>query len=322
VDSVLGLPNPFNGAGWPAISGTSYGTTYSASTPRKNVTNVYNGQENLTKSYGRHRIQFGGGIRFEHDNVLPQQQQVRGSDSFGSNYTALYNPASGTAYQAINLTGSQAAEMYMGLLETYNNTFARSYYLWRYQEYSLCAQDEFKLHNRLTMSYGLRYEYRPPISEARDNIMGFDKAKDAVVLALSEDQMIQKGYTVTSVYNQFLAIGMKTETPQQAGVPHNMVYPNKHDFGPRAGLAWAWVRARGPRFCAAATASTIFRFPALVMKLACAAIRRRAISTHTASTPRPISRCRTGRCSIPTCPPAARISGTRPWRKRSWRILS
>jgi len=238
VDSVLGLPNPFNGAGWPAISGTGYGTTYSASTPRKNVTNVYNGQENLTKSYGRHKIQFGGGFRFEHDNVLPQQQQVPGSDSFGTNYTALYNPASGTAYQATNLTGSQAAEMYMGLLETYNNTFARSYYLWRYQEYSLYAQDEFKLHNRLTLSYGLRYEYRPPISEARDNIMGFDKANDAVVLALSEDQMIQKGYTVASVYNQFLAIGMKTETPQQAGLPHNMVYPNKHDFGPRAGVAW------------------------------------------------------------------------------------
>ena len=238
VDSILGLPNPFNGPGWPAISGTGYGTTYSASTPRKNVTNVYNGQENLTKSYGKHKIQFGGGIRFEHENVLPQQQQVPGSDSFGTNYTALYNPASGTSYQATNLTGSQAAEMYMGLLETYNNTFARSYYLWRYQEYSLYVQDEFKLHNRLTLSYGLRYEYRPPISEARNNIMGFDKARDAVVLPLTEDQMVQKGYTEASVYNQFLAIGMKTETPQQAGLPHNMVYANKHDFGPRAGVAW------------------------------------------------------------------------------------
>jgi len=75
VDAILGLPNPFNGLGWPAISGTGYGTTYSASTPRKNVTNIYNGQENLTKTHGRHKIQFGGGLRFEHDNVLPQQQQ-------------------------------------------------------------------------------------------------------------------------------------------------------------------------------------------------------------------------------------------------------
>jgi hypothetical protein len=238
VDSILGLPNPFKGVGWPAISNTGYFNNYSASTPRGSVTNIYNAQENLTKSYGRHKIQFGGGIRFEHDNVLPQQQQVPGSDSFGTNYTAIYNPASGSAYQAQNLTGSPAAEMYMGLLETYNNTFARSYYLWRYQEYALYLQDEFKVAPRLTLSYGVRYEYRPPISEARNNIIGFDKARDAIVLPLTEDQLVQHGYTNASVYNQFLAIGMKVETPQQAGLPHNLVYPNKFDFGPRAGVAY------------------------------------------------------------------------------------
>ena len=98
--------------------------------------------------------------------------------------------------------------------------------------------------HRLTLSYGLRYEYRPPITEARNNIIGFDKANDAVVLPLSEDQMVQRGYTKASVYNQFLAIGMKVETPQQAGLPHNMVYPNKHDFGPRAGIAYRVGRKR------------------------------------------------------------------------------
>lgn len=151
MDSILGLP-------------------YSASTPRKNVTLAYNAQENLT-THGRHKLQFGADFRFEHDNALPQQQQAPGSNSFGSNYTALYNPASGASYQPTNLTGSQQAEMYMGLLETYNNNFVRFYYLWRSKEYSLYAQDEFKLTNRLTLSFGLRYEYRPPIYEARDNIM-------------------------------------------------------------------------------------------------------------------------------------------------------
>ena len=238
VDTLLGLPNPFNGLGWPAISGTGYGTAYSASTPRKNVTNIYNGAENMTLVHGRHKIQFGGAIRIELDNVLPQQQQVPGADSFGTNYTALYNPASGSSYQATNLTGSPAAEMYMGLLETYNNNLVRSYYLWRSNEYALYAQDEFKLTNRLTLTYGLRYEYRPPISEANDNLMGFDKANDAVVLPLSESQMIQKGYTTANVYQQFLNVGMKVETPQQAGLPNNLVYANKHDFGPRAGVAY------------------------------------------------------------------------------------
>ena len=238
VDALLGLPNPFNGNGWPAIGGTGYGTTYSASTPRKNVTNIYNGQENLTKVYSRHKIEFGGAMRIELDNVLPQQQQVPGADSFGTNYTALYNPASGTSYQATNLTGSPAAEMYMGLLETYNNTLARSYYLWRSNEFALYVQDEFKVNGRLTLSYGLRYEYRPPITEANNNLVGFDKAHDAIVLPLSESQMAAKGFTTSSVYQQFLNIGMKVETQQQAGLPNNLVYPNKLDFGPRAGVAY------------------------------------------------------------------------------------
>jgi hypothetical protein len=238
VDAILGLPNPFNGVGWPAISGTGYGTTYSASTPRNNVTNIFNVEENLTKVIGRHKIQFGGAVRKELDNVLPQQQQVPGSDSFGTNYTALYNPASGTAYQPFAMTGSQAAEMYMGLLETYNNNLVRSFYLWRSNEYALYAQDEFKLGRRLTLTYGLRYEYRPPITEANNNLMGFDKAHDAVILPLSEDEMVRKGYTTTQVYTQFTNIGMKVETPQQAGLPNALVYPNKHDIGPRVGLAW------------------------------------------------------------------------------------
>lgn len=238
IDSILGLPNPFNGLGWPAISNTGYGTTYSASTPRKNVSNIYNGEENLTRIFGRHKLQFGGAIRVELDNVLPQQQQVPGSDSFGTNYTALYNPASGTSYQATNLTGSPAAEMYMGLLETYNNTLARSYYLWRSNEFALYVQDEFKLNGRLTLSYGLRYEYRPPITEANNNLIGFDKANDAVVMPLTEDQLVQKGFTTAAVYQQFLNIGMKVETPKQAGLPNNLVYPNRHDMGPRAGIAY------------------------------------------------------------------------------------
>ena len=126
----------------------------------------------------------------------------------------------------------------MGLLETYNNTFARGTFAWRSKEYALYAQDEFKLNGRLTLTYGLRYEYRPPLSEANNNLIGFDKAHDAVVLPLSESQLVAKGYTTAAVYQQFLNIGMKVETPQQAGLPNNLVYPNRLDFGPRAGLAY------------------------------------------------------------------------------------
>ena len=56
------------------------------------------------------------------------------------------------------------------------------------------------------------------------------------MLTLTKDQMVARGYTLPAVYDQFVAIGMKTETVQQAGLPDHLVHPNRWDFGRRADL--------------------------------------------------------------------------------------
>jgi len=68
--------------------------------------------------------------------------------------------------------------------------------------------------------------------------MSFDKARDAVVLSYGRDEMIRRGWTVPAIYDAFTAIGMKVETAQQAGLPSQLVYPNRWDFGPRFGAAY------------------------------------------------------------------------------------
>ena len=44
--------------------------------------------------------------------------------------------------------------------------------------------------------------------------------------------------TLPAIYDQFVAIGMKVETPAQAGLPSQLVHPNRWDFGPRFGVAY------------------------------------------------------------------------------------
>ena len=62
--------------------------------------------DNATKIVGKHELQFGFHFRADQMNLLPQQQQGAGSDSWASTGTALYDPnTSRTSPQALPFTG-------------------------------------------------------------------------------------------------------------------------------------------------------------------------------------------------------------------------
>jgi len=69
------------------------------------------------------------------------------------------------------------------------------------------VQDDWKVNHKLSVNLGLRYEYMTPIAEANNRLANFNIATQAMVLASSSDR-----YTVN---------------------------PNKADFGPRVGAAYA-----------------------------------------------------------------------------------
>jgi hypothetical protein len=69
------------------------------------------------------------------------------------------------------------------------------------------VQDDWKVNHKLSINLGLRYEYMTPISEAKKRLANFDIATQTMVLASGSDK-----YTVN---------------------------PNKADFGPRVGAAFA-----------------------------------------------------------------------------------
>jgi hypothetical protein len=239
-DCTLGLPNPFGVNQWPGLYNLAYNGKMLYET--QNGTGFYAFysilEDNATKIKGRHEFQFGFHFRADRMNLLPQQQQGAGSDSWGSTGTALYDPTTPrNAPQAVPFSGDQFANFYLGL-GRYNNQLNRGLFYARSREYAGYFQDNWRVNSRLTLNLGLRYDLYPPYYEKNNAIASFDRENRAVVLGTSVDNLVKLGYTFPSIVNRMLEMGMKFETPDQAGLPGHLVNTSKDGFGPRLGFAY------------------------------------------------------------------------------------
>ena len=247
VADKLGLPNPFHENAFPQLTSVGFNMTYRPGINARNyIIRVYNADENLTRISGRHEIQFGGRFRYETLNSLPDQQQVMGVYAFGSLATAVYDPTSGNTLAALPRTGHDAANLFLGVAGTYSAQFVRKWYQNTNREYALYFQDNLKVNGRLTLNYGVRWEFYPFIREKNNVLTGFDEKTKAVVNGAPLETMYKVGATMPVIVNAFTQIGVKFESPQEAGLPDRLINSNPHDFGPRAGFAYRFSQGKRP----------------------------------------------------------------------------
>ena len=238
IATQLGLSNPFKGLGFPRIVDTGFGMDYDSSANlNMDFSRIYNFDQNFTKVYGRHEFQFGGRWRQESLDILADVQQTMGTVSFASLGTAQYDPGTGTAYSAAPFTGHNAANFYLGLA-TYSARYFPSFFYLRTGERSLYFQDNFKVNSRLTLNLGLRYEYNTPITDRDRTILSFNSKTKAIVTPISIDELVKLNHAHPAIAKAYDGLGVKYESPSQAGLPESLVYANKWDFGPRAGFAY------------------------------------------------------------------------------------
>lgn len=242
VAQNFGLPNNFGEVGFPTINGPSATTgplmTYTGSEFNYGISQIItNADENLTKIIGRHQLQFGARYRHERFGYLPDRYPD--SAQFGPYASANLDPSSGENYAALPNTGNGDADLFLGAAYNYQVSLSAPYQHYREQELDTYIQDNFHVTKNFTINAGLRWEMHPAPYTKDGLLESFDLKNHAIVAANPMSFYVNKGYTTQAILNNLTNIGVKFETPREAGLPSSMLYDHNFVFAPRVGVAWS-----------------------------------------------------------------------------------
>lgn len=169
--------------------------------------------DNLTWNRGRHTIKFGG----------------EAIDWFVNRYLAVQGGLFGTFNFTNKFTGNPYADFLLGLPTTVARLDPYSAQYDRYWSAAFYAQDDFKVASRLTLSYGLRYEYYGPVTAKGDNFYSFDLSSGKIVVPSSKS---------TSLFSPYFPSTIPIETASTAGLGRSLRHPDKNNFAPRFGFSY------------------------------------------------------------------------------------
>lgn len=224
---LAGPPPP--GAAAPSFSitgftGTNGGTT---SISRTNTRQVL---DNLTWTKGRHTVKTGADFRYLtglYTNVFAGSRM--GSYSFNNSVTGS---AIGSPLGAF-LLGIPDSSTMATVLNPDTNGYAR--------HFAAYAQDDWKVTQRLTLNFGLRWEYHPAFRDHYNNTANFlpdaysvqngTTVHGAVVIPDAAVPLVNPAFTRSIAPTPML-------TASQAHMPQSLRYSEKFDFAPRIGFAW------------------------------------------------------------------------------------
>jgi hypothetical protein len=163
-------------------------------------TNFYSVRDSLSYTKGRHTFRFGGELSLDKDI----QQTLL------NNY-GVFSFSGGK-------TGNAFADFLTGLPVTMNQD-APITAMDNFWTYALFAQDDFRIHPRVTLNLGLRWDVQTPPTDPFDREATFKLGVQSQVL---------KG---SNIPTGLLVVG-------DPGVGRGIVQTELHHFSPRIGLAW------------------------------------------------------------------------------------
>jgi Carboxypeptidase regulatory-like domain/TonB-dependent Receptor Plug Domain len=212
--------------------------------------------DNLTYNRGAHTIKAGFYL-----------ERVRNGEAPGGNWSGTFNFRSdeGSYTPALGNTGHPYANALIGSFRSYTEQSARPHTDVEKLGIQWYGQDQWKIHNRLTLNYGLRmgwYTHWSPRSDNASNFepARFDPAKAPVVYRpfcvggapdtaacapanrRAQNPLTGELFTNTNLVGSFvLGVGDKLNglvTASDPGIPHGFKDPAPIQWEPRFGFAW------------------------------------------------------------------------------------
>jgi hypothetical protein len=236
-ESMLGLPNNFGQPGMPTICGGCFQGIVSSQNANNSASQrSFTLAENLSKTNGKHQVQFGGEFHYSVNSNKPVG--VPDKIPYGAVATGLYQPNTKAKYTAYGGTGSTDVAMYLGLPNNYNINLQAPHAIYHVTTLSGYLQDNYRITHNLTANIGLRWEGRPALLTKGGITNTFDLKNDAMVLGAPISDLIANGYTTQAIIDNDQRIGVKFETPQQAGMPDKLMRDYYLNFLPRVGLSY------------------------------------------------------------------------------------
>ncbi len=249
ISAKLGTPNPFDVNGAPFLQNLGYptgptspsvpaiGVQYHGIVPRSQYTKLFSAEQNYSLVRQAHQLEFGGRFRQELLDTIPDRPN-QSTLSFDSSATALYNPSTGTAFGTVPQTGDNAANFFLGIAASYQQSRPPGRYDMHGRDLSAYFQDNWKITRDLTLNLGLRWEYLGPYLDSNGVTSIWDFPSKSLVKNVSIARLVQTGYTTQPIADGYAGIGVNWTTPDKVGLPNDMISVSKHDFAPRVGFAY------------------------------------------------------------------------------------
>ncbi len=214
------------------VSGfTGFGDT--AEGPYVNKNHTYQIVDNFSVTTGNHSFRFGGEIRWDQYNQVGNQF-ARGNFEFQGQ--ATQNPTStagtGNSFDDFLLGECRRCEVSAALATANFRAFSQYYYI----------DDTWKIHPKLTLNIGLRYEYTPPWFDKNGTLVNIDVPffdNTPNVQDRSRHPTFVRIGTGDFYEGTLLRFNPAIKVARDGRLGDRLVASDFNDFAPRLGVAWS-----------------------------------------------------------------------------------